>query len=83
MDDNGNRRLDGQEFYHGLCDQGCEISQEEVDCLMAHLDTDGDGSVNFNEFLTGIRGTPNDTRMALIDQAFSKFDADGSGFICA
>lgn len=83
MDNDGNRRLDSQEFYHGLSDQGCELSQEEVDALMAHLDTDGDGSVNFNEFLTGIRGTPNETRMALIDQAYSKFDANGDGAICA
>ena len=50
---------------------------------MAHLDTDGDGSVNFNEFLTGIRGTPNEGRQAFIDAAYCKFDANGDGAINA
>ena len=56
MDDNGNRKLDAQEFFYGLNECGCDLTKEECDALLCALDTDKDGSVNFNEFLVGIRG---------------------------
>jgi Ca2+-binding EF-hand superfamily protein len=55
-DDNGNRKLDAQEFFHGLNECGCNLSKEETDALLAHFDTDHDGTVNYNEFLVAIRG---------------------------
>ena len=83
MDDSGNRKIDAQEFFYGLNESGCNLTKEETDALLAHFDTDGDGNVNFDEFLVGIRGQLNETRQAVVDEAFVKFDLDGSGYITA
>ena len=63
MDDNGDRKIDKQEFYWGLKDLGAEISKREAGLLLDHLDLNKDGVVSYDEFLYGIRGAPNDTRM--------------------
>ena len=83
IDDGGNRKLDKQEFYWGIKDMGVNISKRKSEILIDHLDTDQDGQVNYDEFLTGIRGMPNELRMAYIDKAFCKFDSDGNGRITA
>lgn len=83
MDDSGNRTLDKQEFYWGIKDMGVNISKREAEILIDHLDTNQDGFVNYDEFLVGIRGCPNEARQAYIDQAFAKFDVDGNGRVTA
>lgn len=79
MDDNGDRKIDTQEFYWGLKDMGADISKREAQTLLDYLDLNKDGVVSYDEFLYGIRGAPNETRMAVIDLCFAKFDQDGSG----
>ena len=79
----GNKKIDAQEFYSGLCEIGIQVTQQEAAALMSMFDTDGDGCVNFDEFLVGIRGSLNERRQAMVDKAFLKFDADGSGEITA
>ena len=39
FDDNGDRKIDKQEFYWGLKDLGAEISMNEAQILLNHLDT--------------------------------------------
>jgi Ca2+-binding EF-hand superfamily protein len=55
----GNRKINKEEFYIGLKDLGVTISKREAEILLAYLDTDDDGVVNYDEFLFGIRGKPN------------------------
>jgi len=62
-----------------LKDLGAKISKKEAEMLLEYLDTDEDGYVNYDEFLKGIRGVPNQKRQAFIDKAFLKFDKEGSG----
>ena len=81
MDLEGDRKLDKQELYWGLKDLGCSISKREAQICLETLDTNGDGFVDFNEFLRGIRGEPNEVRKEVIDRAFAKFDADGCGTV--
>ena len=80
---NGHRKVDAQEFFVGLNECGCRLTKEETNCLLAHLDTDADGHVNYDAFLTSLRGKVNDTRQRAICAAFNKFDINGSGSITA
>ena len=81
MDDNGDRKIDKQEFYWGLQDLGAAVSKNEAALLLDYLDTNQDGVVSYDEFLVGIRGVPNEKRMEVIDLAFKKFDKDGNGTV--
>ncbi len=83
MDTDGNRLLDKQEFYWGLKNLGCTISKKEAGLLLEYLDTSKDGYVNYNEFLIGVRGSPNATRQEAIDRAFTKFDLYGENMVYA
>ena len=51
----GNHKIDAEEFYSGLCEIQIQVTRAEANALMALFDTDGDGNVNFDEFLVGIR----------------------------
>ena len=59
---NGDRKVDKEEFYFGLKDQGVSITKREAEALLDYLDTNEDGFVNFDEFLVAIRGRPNEKR---------------------
>ena len=79
MDDNGDRKIDKQEFYWGLQDLGAAVSKKEAEILLNYLDTNKDGVVSYDEFLVGMRGDPSDVRKDVIAQAYCKFDKDGNG----
>ena len=77
----GNKRVEAPEMVVGLTEAGVEITEEEVTILMAKWDEDCSGDLNFDEFLKGLRGGLSEPRQAVVDQAWAKFDADGSGQI--
>eukprot|EP01017_Pseudomicrothorax_dubius_P046382 TRINITY_DN8164_c0_g1_i2.p1 TRINITY_DN8164_c0_g1~~TRINITY_DN8164_c0_g1_i2.p1 ORF type:complete len:194 (-),score=74.01 TRINITY_DN8164_c0_g1_i2:152-733(-) len=79
----GNRKVDRSEFAVALREIGVSIAKADEDALFALLDVNRDGTIDFEEFLVGIRGRPNQRRMAIIDKAFLKFDKDCSGVINA
>lgn len=81
MDDNGNHSLSRDEFAKGLRDYGITMSMDEVQAVLSFFDKNGDGTVDFDEFLRYVRPPLNETRQRLIDQAFAKLDKDGSGEI--
>ena len=83
IDTDGNRVIDAQEFFVGLNECGCNLTKEETNAVLAVLDTNADGNVNYDEFLKAIRGEPNAARKAACCGAYAKFDIDGSGSICA
>jgi len=49
--------------------------------LLDYLDLNQNGTISYDEFLTGLRGVPNKCRQDVIDQAFAKFDAASTGVI--
>jgi len=48
---------------------------------MEKWDEDCNGTLNFDEFLKGLRGGLNQNRQAVVDAAWNKIDVDGSGQI--
>ena len=70
IDTNGNRRVDPQEFFVGLNECGCNLTKDETNALLAYLDTNSDGTVNYEEFLIAIRGQLNPARRAAVQAAF-------------
>ena len=78
---NCSRKLDKQEFYFGLKDYGVTITKREAEVLLDVLDTDEDGTINFDQFLLNIRGKPNDLRISWIVKAYNKLDKDGNGYV--
>ncbi len=58
----GNKRLNQEELMVGLTENGMKITPADAALLMAHFDKSGDGWVNFDEFLAGVRGSLNATR---------------------
>lgn len=51
----GNRKVDFQEFVTGLRDIGVHETDHDFKEVMTILDKNGDGHIDFNEFLIAIR----------------------------
>lgn len=79
MDENGNRKLDCDDFRWGLMDYGVNVSKEEAAEILNHFDKNGDGQVNFDEFLVTLRGDLNQTRTEVIRRAYDKLDVTKDG----
>ena len=65
MDDNNNRSLDFKEFLKGLNDYGLMIEKDEATVLFQRFDRDGNGTIDFDEFLATLR---------VCDRLWSPFD---------
>lgn len=53
----------------------------EVNTIFKIFDRDGNGEINYDEFLRTIVGKMNELRRNMVTLAFKKFDADGNGCI--
>jgi calcyphosin len=81
MDFDGSKSLSYEEFSRALSESGLAISEPEKRRLFVFFDRDRGGSVDYNEFLVGIRGSLNDRRKKFVKMAFEKFDRDGNGVV--
>lgn len=55
MDDDENRSLDFKEFTKGLNDFGLFMDKKETAALFQLFDRDGNGTIDFDEFLITLR----------------------------
>lgn len=55
MDSSGNNKLECEEFRNGLGEFGIDITPEDAQALMKRLDSNHDGSVDFQEFLRALK----------------------------
>ena len=81
MDNNGDKKMDRNEFMWGLRENGHTLSPSEFERIFKFFDKNNDGRINYDEFLRGIRGELSDRRVGLVKQAYAKLDRDGSGIV--
>lgn len=64
-----------------LAQWGHKISEVELQHLMAIADVDGDGLIDYNEFVAATMHLSKLEKEELLQQAFKQIDKDGSGTI--
>lgn len=60
---------------------GVHLSKAEVEELFKLFDVDGSGTITYDEFLKGIRGTMGPFRVELVKLAFAQLDRRGQGVV--
>lgn len=81
MDFNGSKTLDAQEFEQALGAYGLFPKKVELQALMKYYDIDGNGSISFDEFISGMKDELSPRRLNMVKKAFSRLDRDQSGKI--
>ena len=84
FDLDGNGYITNDELGTVLRKMGQEPTDEEVDAMIAEIDEDGDGTIDFEEFCELMeKRMSDDSTEADIIEVFKVFDNDGSGNITA
>lgn len=83
MDDDHSGNISYSEFKKAIKEIQSlqDLSENDIRTMFTYFDRDGSNSVDFNEFISGIRDPMNDHRLSLVKRVFNKFDNDGNGFI--
>merc|ERR1719474_1173560 len=82
MDKDENGTIDPDEIKEVLGKLGVEISGDEIKDIMASLDENGDGVMDFDEFVQMMdRRMSINSQYAEIEQTFKVFDKNGDGKI--
>jgi len=55
MDDDGNRKLNLDEFRKGVQEYGLNFSKSEIEDLFRLIDIDRNGNIDYEEFLRKLR----------------------------
>jgi len=63
-------QLSSYELHQGLKQVGLDINKKDCENILTMVDTNGNGSVCYTEFLIALRGKINKRRLDLIDLAF-------------
>ena len=74
MDDDGSKSLNMGEFKKAMKEMNMGLSDKELRVLFTHFDTDNSGSINFEEFIQGVRDPLSDRRRALVDWTAVELD---------
>jgi len=81
MDNNGNKKLDREEFTEALAAYGLFPKVVEIQALMKFYDVDGDGNITYEEFVRGLKDPLTERRKHMVDKAFALIDRNNSGTI--
>nr|GMC49860.1 calcium-dependent protein kinase 2-like [Ipomoea batatas] len=81
MDTDKSGTITYEELKTGLAKLGSKLTEAEVKQLMEAADVDGDGSIDYIEFITATMHKHRLEREENLYKAFQYFDKDSSGFI--
>ncbi|XP_070563730.1 calcyphosin-like protein [Ptychodera flava] len=79
MDDDGNRKIDYDEFKKGIRDFGVHMEPAEVKETFHSFDRDGNGVVDYDEFIVTLRPPMSNARKEMVYKAFDKLDRTRDG----
>jgi len=79
-DNNGNHLLSLKEFEKALAAFGFFPKVVDLQALLKYYDRNGDGNIDFEEFVAAIREPLNERRRKLVDKAWRKLDPDNLGW---
>lgn len=79
MDDSGDHKLSRSELTTGLHDYGLRFTPDEFEALWRFLDRDRSGTIDYDEFLRGVRGEMNDRRVGMVELAWEVLDKTKDG----
>ena len=69
------------EFKKACKDFRIGLEDKDAERLFKIFDRDGSGSIDYDEFLRGVRGEMNEFRKNFCRKAFKIMDKDGSGVL--
>ena len=83
FDKNGDGTITMEELGTVMRTLRPNCTSEEIRTLMQEIDTDGNGTIDFNEFVMGIsRKRLDPCNDQDLRELFNTFDVDGNGYIC-
>lgn len=84
FDCNGDGKISSSELGSMLACLGHEATEEELHVLIKEIDADGDGFIDFKEFVElNTKGVDAEEVLENLKDAFSVYDIDGNGSISA
>eukprot|EP01035_Chromulina_nebulosa_P017555 gene17555-23119_t len=83
MDDDGSKSLNLAEFKKAMKEMKIDINETELRVLFNYFDGNHNDSIDFEEFIQGIREPLSKKRLQLVELAFNTIDTDGSGIVDA
>lgn len=82
LDKDGDGHLSKEEILEGYEEHfGIPINEEEVEKMMKNVDIDGNGTIDYTEFVMATMNEKSLVNNEKLMQAFKMFDKDGSGTI--
>ncbi|XP_038993731.1 calcium-dependent protein kinase 34-like [Hibiscus syriacus] len=79
MDTDNSGTITLEELKHGLAKKGTKLSEYEVKQLVEAADADGNGTIDYEEFITATMHMSRMDREEHLYRAFQHFDKDNSG----
>ena len=73
IDDDGNKSLDKLEFRKAMRELALDLSDADLRFLFEFFDTDRSGSIDFEEFIQGVRDPMSERRSDLVKQGLPPF----------
>jgi calcium-dependent protein kinase len=82
MDTNGDGKLQKDEVKAGYAEFfGRALTDEQVDAMYKQVDADGNGEIDYSEFVVATMNEKNLLSNNKLQTAFKMFDKDGGGTI--